>query len=163
MLAVAAGRSLTIYGNGKQVRDLLFVDDLVRAFRLAALHIDTTAGNVYNIGGGRANSVSIWHELRPRLEQLASKPLHTKLDEWRPGDQPVYVSDTRRAQRDFSWQPVVDVDEGLRRLWDWARDLNGAPTRIARKPRPTPLHLPLTQPNVAYTAGKPRFSVGPSA
>jgi CDP-paratose 2-epimerase len=155
MLAVAAGRPLTIYGNGKQVRDLLFVDDLVRAFRLAALHIDTTAGNVYNIGGGRQNSVSIWHELRPRLEQLADRPVHTRLDEWRPGDQPVYVSDTRRAQRDFSWQPLVDVDEGLRRLWDWALELNGPPIKIARKRKSSPLHLPLPTPDVAFA--------GPSA
>src|SRR6266480_4451752 len=65
MLAVANHRRLTIYGNGKQVRDLLFIDDLVDGFRLAALHIEKTAGNVYNMGGGPANSVSIWHELRP--------------------------------------------------------------------------------------------------
>src|SRR5919199_2318454 len=87
MLAVAAGRALTIYGNGKQVRDLLYIDDLVRAFKLAALHIERTAGNVYNMGGGPTNSVSIWHELRPRLEELAGHPLDAVTDEWRPGDQ----------------------------------------------------------------------------
>jgi CDP-paratose 2-epimerase len=131
MLAAAAGRQLTIYGNGKQVRDLLFIDDLVRAFRLAALHIETTAGNVYNIGGGRQNSVSVWHELRPRLEQFADRSLKVTLESWRPGDQPVYVSDTRRAYHDFSWQPAIGVDEGLSRLWDWALELNGAPIEIA--------------------------------
>src|SRR5690242_19173599 len=104
MLAAAAGEPLTIYGNGKQVRDLLFIDDLVRAFRLAALHIETTAGEVYNIGGGPSNSVSIWRELRPRLEQYVGHPLEVTLDEWRPGDQPVYVSDTRKAERDFGWR-----------------------------------------------------------
>jgi len=66
MLAVASGAPLTIYGNGKQVRDVLFVDDLVRAFKLAALHIDRTAGQVYNMGGGRANSISVWSELGSR-------------------------------------------------------------------------------------------------
>src|SRR5207244_3070941 len=90
---------LTIYGNGKQVRDLLFVEDLVRAFRLAARHIDKTAGNVYNMGGGPPNTVSIWHELGPRLEQFSGRRVLAQLDGWRPGDQPVYVSDTRKAQR----------------------------------------------------------------
>jgi len=123
MLAVASGEPLTIYGNGKQVRDLLFVDDLVRAFKLAALHIDTTAGNVYNMGGGPKNGISVWEELRPRLEKLAGRCLRVRTDTWRPGDQPVYVSDTRRAERDFGWQPRVSVDEGLERLWQWATTL----------------------------------------
>src|SRR6185295_3483301 len=68
LIAAATGKPITIYGNGKQVRDLLFVDDLVRAFQLAAERIDVTAGRVYNIGGGPANSISIWRELGPRLE-----------------------------------------------------------------------------------------------
>ena len=123
MLAVAAGRPLTIYGNGKQVRDLLFIDDLVRGFKLAAAHIDTTAGHVYNIGGGPANSVSIWAELAPHLETLAGEPLRVRMEAWRPGDQPVYISDTRQAQRDFGWQPRVGVEEGLERLWAWAQSL----------------------------------------
>jgi CDP-paratose 2-epimerase len=126
MLAVAAGEQLTIYGDGKQVRDLLFIDDLVRAFKLAALHIGRTAGHVYNMGGGPANAVSIWTELRPRLEYLAGHPLHAQADGWRPGDQPVYVSDTRQAELDFGWQPRVNLDDGLRRLWGWAQTLNGS-------------------------------------
>jgi CDP-paratose 2-epimerase len=150
MLAVAAGRPLTIYGNGKQVRDLLFIDDLVRAFRLAALHIETTAGNVYNMGGGPANSVSVWHELRPRLEHYAGTRLSAALDTWRPGDQPVYVSDTRKAARDFGWQPQVGIDEGLRRLWDWALLLNTGQAKSADKAKRAPLRLPMPQPDVAF-------------
>lgn len=125
MLAVASGQPLTIYGNGKQVRDLLFVDDLVRAFKLASLHIERTAGNVYNIGGGPSNALSIWADLRPRLEQLAGRPVQVLTDKWRPGDQPVYVSDTRKANSDFGWQPLVSVDEGLRQLWGWAQTVTG--------------------------------------
>ncbi|MDQ3810977.1 MAG: GDP-mannose 4,6-dehydratase, partial [Chloroflexota bacterium] len=120
MLAVAGGRPLSIYGNGKQVRDLLFVDDLVRAFKMAALHIETTAGHVYNIGGGPANSISIWSELRVPLEEMAGRRLHVQMFDWRPGDQPVYVSDTRLAEQHFGWRPRVGVEAGLRRLWTWA-------------------------------------------
>ena len=116
---------MTIYGNGKQVRDLLYVDDLVRAFKLAALRIEQTAGKVYNMGGGPQNAVSIWQELRPRLECLAGRPLSVHLSDWRPGDQPIYVSDTSRAQRDFGWTPRVGIDEGLERLWAWAGVLAG--------------------------------------
>ena len=155
MLAAAAGRALTIYGNGKQVRDLLFIDDLVRAFRLAALHIETTAGNVYNMGGGRANSVSIWHELRPLLEQYVGRPMQVALDEWRPGDQPVYISDTRKAARDFGWQPQVDVEAGLRRLWEWAVHLTDGRTVTAQKQRRAPLRLPIAKTGIAFA--------GPSA
>ena len=155
MLAVAAGRPLTIYGNGKQVRDLLFVDDLVRAFKLAAIHIETTAGNVYNMGGGPDNSVSVWQELRPRLEHFSAKALQVDLARWRPGDQPIYVSDTRLAEQDFSWKPRVGIDEGLRRLWDWAQELNGLQPKAASEPKRTSLRLPVAQPGVAFA--------GPSA
>jgi CDP-paratose 2-epimerase len=153
MLAVAGGRPLAIYGNGKQVRDLLFIDDLVNAFKLAALNIETTAGNVYNMGGGPQNSVSIWAELRPRLEQLSGRRLCVQMDDWRPGDQPVYVSDTRRAHRDFGWQPQVSIDEGLRRLWHWAQAVEGSAESVDGKvhEQPTPLRvgLKLPQPNIA--------------
>jgi CDP-paratose 2-epimerase len=153
MLGAATGRPLTIYGNGKQVRDLLFVEDLVRAFKLAARHIDRTAGNVYNMGGGPANSVSIWHELRPRLERFAGHKIHEQFDSWRPGDQPVYVSDTRKAFRDFGWKPRVGLDEGLRRLWDWALELTEG--RAQSVTRSNPLGLALPQADVAFA--------GPSA
>jgi CDP-paratose 2-epimerase len=131
MLAVAANQPLTIYGNGKQVRDLLYIDDLVRAFRLAALHIDRTSGNVYNMGGGPANSVAVWTELQPRLEQLAGRPVHAQTDNWRPGDQPVYVSNTHKAESDFGWKPQVGIDEGLHHLWNWALVLSGTSLKVA--------------------------------
>jgi CDP-paratose 2-epimerase len=155
MLAMARGQRLTIYGNGKQVRDLLFIDDLVRAFRLAALHIETTAGNVYNMGGGPANSVSIWHELRPRLEQFAGQIPPVELDAWRPGDQPVYVSDTRKARGDFGWAPRVSIDEGLRRLWAWALELTDTRAPAVSEHKRAPIRLPISQPGIAFA--------GPSA
>jgi CDP-paratose 2-epimerase len=155
MLAVAAGAPLTIYGNGKQVRDLLFIDDLVRAFKLANLHLDRTAGHVYNIGGGPANSLSVWAELGPRLEKLAGRPLRVRTEDWRPGDQPVYVSDTRQAQRDFSWIPQVSLDDGLRRLWGWAQSLAGTSQPVVSVPQTMPVRSPVPSANVAVA--------GPSA
>jgi len=143
MLAAAAGKPLTIYGNGKQVRDLLFIDDLVAAFKAAALHIETTAGNVYNMGGGPANTVSIWAELRPRLEQLAGRPVKVEMRKWRPGDQPIYVSNTHKALSDFGWQPRVNLDEGLKRLWTWAEFLTA---------RPQPARVPAASPTLAVAS-----------
>jgi CDP-paratose 2-epimerase len=159
MLAVAAGRPLSIYGNGKQVRDLLYIDDLVNAFKRAALHIETTAGKVYNMGGGPSNTVSIWAELRPRLEQLSGRTLRVRMDDWRPGDQPVYISDTRQAQRDFGWRPRVSLDEGLRRLWQWAEAVEGASGTLDGVARDAPSSL-----GVGLTLPRPGIALaGPSA
>lgn len=119
LIAAATGAPLTIFGNGKQVRDMLFVDDLVHAIRRAVEHLQTTAGHVYNIGGGPANTVSIWRELGPRIEAVSSRRLEPMRGGWRPGDQPIYVSDTGAATRDFGWAPRVDLDQGLERLWAW--------------------------------------------
>jgi CDP-paratose 2-epimerase len=119
IIAALLGRPLAIYGDGKQVRDILYVADLVRAFDLAAQHIDVTAGQVYNIGGGMANTISIWSEFRPLLEALSGRTLDVTYGDWRPGDQKVYVSDTRKALRDFGWQPEVSREEGVRRLGEW--------------------------------------------
>lgn len=120
-IRAACGEPIAIYGDGKQVRDLLFIDDLVRAFALAAQHIDVTAGHVYNIGGGPAQTLSVWQELAPRLQALAGGGVQITRHPWRPGDQPVYVSNTAAAARDFGWTPQVGLHEGLRRLWEWVQ------------------------------------------
>jgi UDP-glucose 4-epimerase len=75
-----------------------------------------------------ANSISIWEELRPKLEKIAGRRVSAALDGWRPGDQPVYVSDTSLALRDFGWRPQVCVDEGLERLWTWVQSLEDVRT-----------------------------------
>jgi CDP-paratose 2-epimerase len=118
-ICVAQGRPVTIYGDGKQVRDLLYIDDLARAFDLALRHIDRTAGHVYNIGGGPERTLSVWAEARPLLEKLAGRPIEAHYGDWRPGDQRIYISDIRRAKADFDWEPQVTPQEGLQRLWDW--------------------------------------------
>jgi CDP-paratose 2-epimerase len=119
IIAALTGKPLTIYGDGKQVRDVLFVEDLVRAFRLAAQKIDVTAGQVYNIGGGPANALAVWHEFAPILANGLPESIDVAFGDWRPGDQRCYVSDIRKASRDLGWQPQVDKLTGIRRLREW--------------------------------------------
>jgi CDP-paratose 2-epimerase len=121
MIAARNGRPITIYGNGRQVRDVLFVDDLVRALCLAVEKINVTAGQIYNIGGGPSNTMSVWSEFGNFLADLKGEPIPVDFAEWRPGDQPCYVSDIRKAYNDMGWKPEVDTVSGMQRLWDWVR------------------------------------------
>jgi len=119
IIAAVMDRPITIYGDGKQVRDVLFVDDLVRAFQLAANKIETTAGQVYNIGGGRENALAVWHDFAPILQELMGRTPLVAFGDWRPGDQRCYVSDIRKASRDLDWRPQVDKRTGIQRLYEW--------------------------------------------
>ena len=129
VISAMSGRPITIYGDGKQVRDLLFVTDLIAAMRAAVERIDRTAGQVYNIGGGPENTLSVWHEFAPLLSELLGRSLEPPtFGPWRPGDQRVYISDIRKAMRDLDWQPRVGVREGLARLVEWVRE--GVPLTV---------------------------------
>lgn len=125
VIASALDRPITIYGDGKQVRDILWVDDLVRAFRLAVERIDVTAGQVYNVGGGPANTISVWAEFGPLLAELLGHRVPVTYDDWRPGDQPVYVSDTSKAKKELGWQPAVDKERGVEKLYSWVMENKG--------------------------------------
>ena len=118
-IAATQGRPITIYGDGKQVRDVLFIDDLLDAYEAAVDQIEVTSGKVYNIGGGPKNTISVWREFRPILEKKLGKEIVVSHADWRPGDQPVYVSDIGKAEQDFGWRPQVAVDEGIGRLCNW--------------------------------------------
>jgi CDP-paratose 2-epimerase len=123
VIAAVMGKPITIYGSGKQVRDLLHVDDLVRAFQLATEQIDATAGQVYNLGGGPENTLSIWREFGPVLSEILGRTVEpSAYQDWRPGDQPVFVADIRKARSDFGWIPKVGVREGIERLTAWVQD-----------------------------------------
>ncbi|NLF01562.1 MAG: NAD-dependent epimerase/dehydratase family protein [Anaerolineales bacterium] len=119
VIAAVTGRPITIYGDGKQVRDLLYVDDLLNVYDAAVARIDQAAGQVYNVGGGPVNTMSVWLEFRPVLEQLLGRPLLVSYSAWRPGDQLIYVSDTRKAMRELGWQPNVGIKAGIGRLYEW--------------------------------------------
>lgn len=111
------GGQLTIYGDGKQVRDLLYVEELVELMLRAYKSADHIAGQVFNIGGGPANTISIWTEFKDVLRPLLGGKLPSiHFNKFRPGDQKIYVSDIRKVQRQFSWTPTVKIEEGLSRL-----------------------------------------------
>lgn len=119
VIAVVKNRPLSIYGDGKQLRDMLWIDDLIAAYDLALENIAAVAGQIYNIGGGPDNTISIWHEAGPRLEELAGHAIPVTWGDWRPGDQKVFVSDIRKLYNDLGWQPKVSLQDGTQRLWDW--------------------------------------------
>lgn len=121
VIAAITGKPIAIYGDGKQVRDLLYIDDLLDAYDAALERIDTATGQVYNLGGGPANSISIWKEFGPLLSRLLGHGIPVTWHDWRPGDQRIFVADTRKAYRELGWQPKVSVEEGLKRLVSWVK------------------------------------------
>jgi CDP-paratose 2-epimerase len=112
------GRTVTIYGDGRQVRDLLFVDDLVRAFLAAERHMPAIAGRAFNIGGGPSQTVSLL-ELLAHVERLHGDPPEVEFGPWRAADQRYYVSDTTAFREATGWAPQVGVAEGLAALYAW--------------------------------------------
>ncbi|MBI9048274.1 MAG: SDR family NAD(P)-dependent oxidoreductase [Anaerolineaceae bacterium] len=122
VIAAQLGKNITIYGNGKQVRDILFVSDLCRAYDAAIENIDVAAGQIFNIGGGPKNTLSIWKEFCPILEEYLGKPIPTTASDWRPGDQPIYVSNIQKANDLLKWQPQVTAREGIEKLFDWVKE-----------------------------------------
>lgn len=121
IIALTMGKTVNIYGNGKQVRDLLEVSDLVRAYDLCLKKIKTTSGKIYNIGGGVKNSMSVWYEFRPILEKLFDHKISAHFSPWRPGDQPIFISDNTKAKKDFGWEPQISLEKGISNLYYWVQ------------------------------------------
>ncbi len=113
---------VTIFGDGCQVRDILFIDDLLDAYQAAVAKIDVVAGQVYNVGGGPANTMSIWTEFGPKLEKLLGESIPVASGNCRPGDQKVFVADVRKAKGELGWEPKVGVEEGVKRLFEWVKE-----------------------------------------
>jgi CDP-paratose 2-epimerase len=119
VIAAVMGRPITIYGDGKQVRDLLHISDLIRAYELGIERIEEVQGEVLNLGGGPENTLSVWAEFGPLLEELARRPVDVGYSEWRPGDQLVFVADIRRAAERLGWRPQVAPVDGISGLYEW--------------------------------------------
>lgn len=115
--SVLEDEPLTIFGDGKQVRDVLHVSDLIRAYD-SFLSNPTDKPSVYNMGGGAEQTTSLI-ELLDLLEERVGHLPTIEYDEWREGDQKVYVSDTTRAQKHLDWEPNVSFADGVDRLVDW--------------------------------------------
>ncbi|MGH7201571.1 MAG: NAD-dependent epimerase/dehydratase family protein, partial [Planctomycetaceae bacterium] len=111
-------RPITFYGDGRQVRDLLFVEDLVDAMRAAIQNVKLVAGRAFNVGGGPANAASLWDVTR-QIARLHEHQPEIEFGQWRPGDQRYYVSDIRTFRRATGWRPAVGVSEGLAALYRW--------------------------------------------
>lgn len=116
IIAAVLGRPIRIYGDGKQVRDILYVGDLVRAFALWLASDIPHA--VYNIGGGPEQTLSLV-ELLDWLRTATGEPLAVSFHPWRAHDQKVYVADLTKVSRELRWTVTMGVREGLRRLMDW--------------------------------------------
>ncbi|HYE33874.1 NAD-dependent epimerase/dehydratase family protein [Methylocaldum sp.] len=132
---------ITIYGDGLQVRDVLFVEDLVRALRLAGDNIDRLRGQVFNIGGGPAKTTSLI-ELVDLIEELHGRRPELEFAPWRTGDQKYYVSDTRKLNRAAGWQPEVTVRDGVAATYEWLlmysdKQTRYKPAMVAAEPAPS--------------------------
>ena len=112
------GEPITFYGDGRQVRDLLYVDDLVAAMMAAVDQIETTRGKAYNIGGGPENACSL-REVVDLIGEMHEQDPQVHLAPWRQGDQRYYVSDTRAFQQATGWKAAVNAREGIERLYRW--------------------------------------------
>lgn len=118
LIRALQGEPITIYGDGRQVRDLLFIDDLVDAFLRARENIDRIAGRAFNVGGGPTRTISLL-ELCTRIEELTRRPLRLEYQGWRIADQRYYVSDPRALREATGWAPRTSVHDGVGWLFEW--------------------------------------------
>jgi len=127
LIRALEGRPITLYGDGRQVRDILSIEDLVDAFLLAQEHMVSESGQAFNMGGGPRNTISLL-ELLDLLGELLGHVPEVEFDGWRTGDQRYYVSDTTKFQRAAGWKPQISVQSGLERLHRWLLEARpGAP------------------------------------
>ncbi|HET7274963.1 MAG TPA: GDP-mannose 4,6-dehydratase [Longimicrobiaceae bacterium] len=126
---------ITIFGDGCQVRDILWIGDLVRAMRRAVDRIDDTRGQIFNMGGGEDNAVTV-RQVIDRLMAITGREVPVTLAPWRPGDQRIYISDASKAQRALDWKPRIHWTDGLEKLVGWLRSADlSTPVLPLRTPR----------------------------
>jgi CDP-paratose 2-epimerase len=119
-IAAIYGRPITLYGDGKQVRDVLFVDDLCELYDACIKNIDRVSGKAFNVGGGPKNRLSL-RELLKDLERRVGHDLKPAAAPIRPGDQPVFVADVRKVAEELGWEPRTSAEAGVSILFDWVK------------------------------------------
>ncbi len=119
IIAACLEQPITIYGDGKQVRDLLHISDLIKAYEQGIERIEQISGQAINLGGGPNNTLTIWSEFQPLLERLHGRPIQVNHDDWRPGDQRVFVANIDKAIEMLDWQPTISPQDGIRDLYQW--------------------------------------------
>lgn len=119
IIASLLGKKVTIFGDGKQVRDLLYAEDVARAYDcfIQGKQVHT----LVNIGGGTENTISLL-EFVNKIKNITGKELKIKFADWRPSDQKVYISDITKVKKILGWQPMINVDKGLLKLGQWAKE-----------------------------------------
>ncbi|MHB8134017.1 MAG: SDR family NAD(P)-dependent oxidoreductase [Anaerolineaceae bacterium] len=122
IIASIMGKPISIFGNGKQVRDLLYIEDLLDVYDLVISKNEESRGKVFNIGGGIENTMSVWADFGPILSDILDKPLSVNFKDWRPGDQKIYVSDIRKAEKILGWNPKTSVKLGIQKLTKWVEE-----------------------------------------
>lgn len=120
MLRALRDEAITVYGDGRQVRDVLYVSDLVDAFLRVSERMDRVSGRAFNVGGGPTRALSL-QQLLAMLTEMTGRAPRIDCQDWRPGDQRFYTSDTRALEAAVGWRPQVSIGEGLERLRSWMR------------------------------------------
>ncbi len=146
IIAAVLGKPITIYGDGKQVRDILYVDDLCDLYLQAIERIDQVKGQIFNVGGGPENQVSIIQVIE-YLGELLGHDLELAFADWRPGDQKVFVTDTRKVRAELGWAPRVQVREGILCLLNWVTEHKEMIESVL-SPERQPSRRPVTSPEL---------------
>ncbi|MBY0359205.1 MAG: GDP-mannose 4,6-dehydratase [Candidatus Obscuribacterales bacterium] len=131
------GNKLTIYGDGKQVRDVLWIDDLVDLYISTLEQIEKAKGQVYNIGGGAQNTLSPL-ELISLLEKFSGKSIDYSQADWRPGDQKVFISDISKVEKELGWKPCLAPEIGVEKLFKWTKNSQMLLKEVLQPILPTP-------------------------
>jgi CDP-paratose 2-epimerase len=117
-IAAMSNKPITIFGNGKQVRDILYCEDLIGLYEKIIANPKVSKGQVYNAGGGLSNSISLLEFIQV-LEAKLNKKIPHAFDNLRLGDQPIFISENKKAKTELNWEPITNISNGLDRMIKW--------------------------------------------